>query len=492
VQIKERESIFMALMTGEQYIESIRRMERDVYFRGEKVEDIVNHPVLRPSMNCIIETYEMALMPEFEDLLTAQSHLTGEKVNRFSHIDMDKEDLMKKVKLQRLLGQRTGTCYHRCVTMDIGNAMYSTTYEIDQKYGTSYHKTFVEYFKEVQQKDLFIGAGVTDPKGDRSKGPLEQADPDLFVHVVERRDDGVVINGAKLHFTSPVNNHEIFILPTMSMKPGCEDYAISCAIPLDAPGITTIIDHATCDLRKLYDDEMDLGNAKFAGLESVIVFDHVFVPNDRIFLNGEIEFTGPLVDRFATYHRNSYGGCKPGVGDTLIGACSLFAEYNGTSKAAHIKDKLLEMTYMNETLWAGGVASSAEGYQMPAGNWMIDPMLANVGKLSVTRFPYEMAKIAEDIVGGLLVTAPAKQDFDNPATGDYLRKFLTGANGVTAEDKVRLIRFIEFMTRGAGAASYLTESLHGGGSPAAMKINIARHANYEAKQKLAKKLANLE
>jgi len=482
----------MALMTGEQYIESIRRMKRNVYFRGEKVENTVDHPVLRPSMNCIIETYEMAQMPEYEDLLTAESHLTGGKVNRFSHIDMCQDDLMKKVKLQRLLGQRTGTCYHRCVTMDIGNALYSTTYEVDQKYGTDYHKRFVEYFKWVQEEDLFIGAGVTDPKGDRSKSPLEQADPDLFFHIVERREDGVVVNGAKLHFTSPVNNHEIFILPTMAMKPGCEDYAISCAIPLDAPGITIIVDHATCDLRKLYSKEMDLGNAKYAGLESVIVFDHVFVPNERIFLNGEVEFAGELVSRFATYHRNSYCGCKPGVGDTLIGAASLFAEYNGTAKAAHIKDKLIEMTYLNETLWSGGIASSYEGYQMPAGNWMIDPMLANVTKLSVTRVPYQIAQMAEDIVGGILVTAPSQADFENPATGDYLRKYLVGANGASAEDKIRIVRFIEFMTRGAGAASYLTESLHGGGSPAAMKINIARYANYKTKQELAKRLANIK
>lgn len=482
----------MALMTSEQYIESIRNMKRNIYYRGERIENTVDHPVFRASMNCIIESYDMALMPEYEDLMTATSHLTGEKVNRFSHIDMSRDDLMKKVRMQRLMGQRTGTCYHRCVTMDVANALFSTTYDIDQKYGTHYHKNFIEYFKNVQQKDLFIGAGVTDPKGDRSKGPLEQADPDLFFHVVERRPDGVVVNGAKLHFTSPVNCHAVFVMPTMSMKAGCEDYTIACAIPMDAPGVTMIVDHAVGDMRKMYGDKADLGNAKFAGLEAVLVFDHVFVPNEHIFMNGEIEFAGVMVDRFATYHRNSYCGCKPGVGDTLIGAASLFAEYNGTAKASHIKDKLIEMTYMNETLWAGGIASSCEGHQMPAGNWMIDPMLANVSKLSVTRFPYQIAQMAEDIVGGILVTSPAFADFENPETGDYLRKYLQGANGVSAENKIRLVRYIECMTRNSGAASYMTESLHGGGSPAAMKINIARYANFKGKQELAKRLADIE
>ena len=482
----------MGLMTSAEYIESIRNLKRNIYYMGQKLENPVDHPVLRASMNCIIETYDMALMPEYEDLLTAESHLIGEKVNRFSHIDMTHKDLFKKVRLQRLMGQRTGVCFHRCVTMDAANSFFSTTYDVDAKYGTSYHKNFCEYFKEVQRKDLFIGIGVTDPKGDRSKGPLEQADPDLFFRVVERRPDGVVVNGAKLHFTSACNAHEILVFPTMSMKPGCEDYAFACAIPLDDPGVTMIIDHSVCDLRKLHSGEMDIGNSRYSGIEAVIVFDHVFVPNERIFLNGETEFAGELVDRFATYHRNSYCGCKPGVGDNLIGAASLFAEYNGTAKAAHIKDKLIEMTYLNETLWAGGIASSSEGHQMPAGNWMIDPMLANVSKLSVTRFPYQIAQMAEDIVGGILVTAPAQADFDNPETGDYLRKYLVGANGVDAEKKIRLARLIENITRGGGAVSYMTESMHGGGSPAAMKINIARYGNYKLKQEMAKHLAKIE
>lgn len=482
----------MGLMTSAQYIESIRAMNRNIYYMGKKLENPVDHPVLRASMNCIIETYDMALMPEYEDLMTAHSHLIDEKVNRFSHIDMEHEDLFKKVRLQRLMGQRTGVCFHRCVTMDAGNAFFSTTYDIDAKHGTHYHDRFCEWFKGIQRKDLFVGIGVTDPKGDRSKGPLEQEDPDLFFHVVERRSDGVVVNGAKLHFTSAPNAHEILVFPTMSMRPGCEDYVIACAIPLDDPGITMVIDHSSCDLRKLYSGEMDIGNSRYSGIEAVIVFNNVFVPNERIFMNGETEYSGELVDRFATYHRNSYCGCKPGVGDNLIGAASLFAEYNGTAKAAHIKDKIVEMTYLNESLWAGGIASSYEGKQVPAGNWMIDPMLANVTKLSVTRYPYQIAQMAEDIVGGILVTSPSQADFKNPETGDFLRKYLKGAGGISAEDKIRLVRLIENICRGGGAVSYLTESMHGGGSPAAMKINITRYANLPAKQKLAKRLAKID
>lgn len=482
----------MGLMTGAQYVESIRRMgSRNVYYMGEKIENTLEHPVLRPSTNCIIESYDMAQKPEYEDLMTAHSELIGEKVNRFNHIHMSVADLSKKVKMQRLMGQRTGMCYQRCVTMDGANAFYCTTYDIDQKYGTHYFENFLTFFKRVQREDLFVCAGITDPKGDRSKHPREQADPDLFLHVVERKPDGVVINGAKLHLTSCVNAHEIFVMPTMSLAPGDEDYAIAFAIPMDTPGITMIIGRNASDLRKKYGSEIDCGNATYGGIEAVTVFDHVFVPYERIFLNGETDFAGTLVDRFASYHRNSYGGCKAGVGDTLIGASCLYADYCGTAKAAHIKDKLVEMTHLNETLYCGGIASSAEGYKMPAGNYIVDSMLANSCKLNVTRFPYEICHLAEEIAGGLLVTAPSGADFANEATGDYLRKYLQGANGVSAENKIRILRYIETMCIGTGAVGYRTESMHGAGSPAAQKINIARYANFSGKKELAKRLAKI-
>lgn len=483
----------MGLMTGAQYVESIRAMKnRNIYYMGEKIQEPLDHPVLRPSMNCIIESYDMALMPEFEDLMTAHSHLIDEKVNRFNHIHMSIEDLLKKVKMQRLMGQRTGMCYQRCVVMDGANAFYCKTYDVDQKHGTHYQQNFLEWFKRIQREDLYTCAGITDPKGDRSKRPLEQSDPDLFLRVVERRPDGIVVNGAKMHLTSCVNAHEIFTMPTMSLKPGEEDYAISFAVPMDTPGISMIIGRNASDLRKLYGTDLDVGNAKFGGIEAVLVFDHVFVPNDRIFLNGETEFAGTLVDCFASYHRNSYGGCKAGVGDVIIGITSLFAEYNGVEKAAHIKDKLIEMSHLNETIYSCGIASSCEGFQTPAGNYIVDPMMANVSKLNVTRFPYEICHMAEEIAGGLLVTAPSGADFQNPETGPYLKKLLVGANGVSAEDKLRALRMIETMCIGTGAVGYRTESMHGAGSPAAQKLNISRYANLAGKKAMAKHLADIK
>lgn len=481
----------MALMTSERYIESIRKMKRNIYFQGKKLENPVDHPLLRPSMQCLIDTYDMALMPEYEDLLTAISHLTGCKINRFNHIHQNREDLNKKIKLQRLMGQRTGSCFQRCVIMDCANAFYSTTYEIDQKYGTGYFERFKKFITRVQDEDLIVGGALTDPKGDRSQPIGEEQIKDLYLRVVERCPDGVIVNGAKAHLTGITNAHEVVVLPTQALRPGQDDYAIAFSIPLDTPGITMIVGRQSCDTRKLEPGaDIDLGNAKYGGVEALTVFDHVFVPNENIYLNGEVDFVGMLVERFAGYHRNSYGGCKSGVGDVAIGVASLMAQYNGTEKASHIKDKLVEMTQLNEQLYCAGIASSAEGWKTDAGNYMVDLLLSNVCKLNVTRYPYEIVRLMEDIAGGIMVTAPSEADLRSQDVGHYVAKYLVG-HEVDAETRLRALRLCENLALGTAAVAYRTESMHGAGSPQAQKIMISRQGNFAGKKEFAKRLAGI-
>lgn len=386
----------MALMTGKQYEESLRKLNLQVYMFGKKVENVVDNPVLRPSMNSVKMTYELAQQPEYEDLMTATSVITGNKINRFNNIHMSTDDLIKKVKMQRLLGQKTASCFQRCVGMDAFNAEYSTTYEIDKKYGTEYHKRFKNFIKFIEENDYTVDGAMTDPKGDRGLSPSQQADPDLYLRVVERREDGVIVRGAKAHQTGIVNSHEILVMPTIAMRPEDKDYAISFSVPTDTEDIYIVIGRQSCDTRKSEENvDIDLGNSEFGGVEALVIFDDVFVPNERIFLNEETEFAGMLVERFAGYHRQSYGGCKVGVGDVLIGAAALASEYNGVVKASHIKDKLIEMTHLNETLYACGIACSSQGHQTESGNYLIDLLLANVCKQNVTRFPYEIVRLAK-------------------------------------------------------------------------------------------------
>ena len=482
----------MPLMTGEQYIESIRKLNMQVYMFGKKIDNPVDDPILRPALNSVRMTYDLAQKPEYQDLMTAVSPLTGKRVNRFTHIHQSTEDLVKKVKMQRLLGQKTAACFQRCVGMDAFNAVFSTTYEVDQKYGTGYHENFRKFAAYVQENDLTVDGAMTDPKGDRSKAPHAQDDPDLFLRVVERRPDGVVVCGAKAHQTGIINSHEVIVMPTQSMGPDDRDYAVSFAVPADTPGIYMIVGRQSCDTRKLEGSELDVGNSEFGGVEALTVFDHVFVPNERIFLNGEAEFAGMLVERFAGYHRQSYGGCKVGVGDVLIGAAAVAADYNGAAKASHIKDKLIEMTHLNETLYCCGIACSAEGHPTESGNYIIDLLLANVCKQNVTRFPYEIVRLAEDIAGGLVVTAPSEADFRDPKLGPVIDKYLRGVASVSTENRLRVLRLIENLALGTAAVGYRTESMHGAGSPQAQRIMIARQGNLEHKKELAKAIAHIK
>ncbi len=489
------------MMTGEAYIESLRKMKTQVYMFGEKIDNWVDHPIIRPSINCLAMTYEVANDPEHEEITTATSSLSGEKINRFNHLFQSTDDLRNKVKMQRLLGQKTASCFQRCVGMDAFNSIFSTTFEMDKKYGTDYNKRFTAYMEFVQKYDLVVDGAMTDPKGDRGLSPSKQADPDLYLHVVETREDGIVIRGAKAHQTGALNSHEHLIMPTATFGEADAAYAVTCAVPTDAEGIVMIYGRQSCDTRKMEPGaEIDLGNAEFGGQECLVIFDDVFVPNERVFMNGEYDFTGMLVERFSGYHRQSYGGCKSGVGDVVIGASALVAEYNGAARASHIKDKLIEMTHLNETIYACGIACSAEGWQTESGVYQIDLLLANVCKQNVTRFPYEIVRLAEDIAGGAVVTLPSAIDFrsdveigkDGSTIGQLCEKYFRGVESVSTENRVRVLRFLENIALGTAAVVYRTESMHGAGSPQAQRIMIARQGNFEGKKQLAKDIAGIK
>jgi len=478
----------MAIRTGEEYIESLRGRNLTVYLFGEKIDEPVDHPIIRPSINAVAETYDLAVREE--ELASAQSSLTGQRVNRFLHIAESAEDLVLQNKMQRKLGQNTATCFQRCVGMDALNSLHSTTYEIDEKHGTNYHQRFLDFVKMVQKENLVIGGAMTDPKGDRSKGPSEQIDPDLFTRVVEKDEKGIYVSGAKAHQTGCINSHWIIIMPTIRLTENDKDWAVVGAFPADAKGLTYIYGRQSCDTRSMEEGDIDDGNARFGGQEALIILDRVFIPWERVFMHGEYEFASMLVERFTCYHRRSYV-CKTGLGDVLIGAAATIADYNGVPKVSHIKDKIIEMTHLNESIFAAGIASSHQGHKMKSGVYLNEDMLAQVCKHNVTRFPYEISRLAQDIAGGLVVTLPSEKDFRNPETGPLLKKYLAGRKGVDVENRMRILRLIENMTMGRNAVGYLTESMHGAGSPQAQRIQIQRQMQIGYKKNLAKKLAGI-
>ena len=481
----------MIMMTAQQYEESLRRLNLVVYMFGKRVENVVDDPIIRPSMKAVAKTYELAHRPEHEDIMTATSHITGKKVNRFTHIHQNTGDLVKKSKMGRLLGRETGCCFQRCVGMDALNALSIVTFDIDTKYGTEYYKRFLKYLEYIQENDFTVDGAMTDPKGDRSLPPHKQPDPDQFMHVVEERKDGIVVRGAKVHQTGAVNSHEIIVMPTVSMREEDSDYAISFALPSDAKGITYIMGRQSCDTRKLEGGSMDQGNLLFGGHEALVVFDDVFVPWDRVFMYKEYEFSRQLVEQFAAYHRQSYA-CKVGVGDVLIGAAQTAAEYNGVEKASHVRDKIVEMNHLNETLYCGCIACASEGHKEPSGTYCVNILLANVHKHNVTRFPYEISRLAQDIAGGLMVTMPSEKDLESPETGKWLEKYFKAIPDVSTKNRMHILRLIENLTLGTAATNYLTESMHGAGSPQAQRIMITRRVNMPEKQRAARRLCGIE
>jgi 4-hydroxybutyryl-CoA dehydratase / vinylacetyl-CoA-Delta-isomerase len=476
------------IRSGADYIASLRGRKLNVYLFGERVAEPVDHPVIRPSINAVAETYDLAQRDPA--LASAASPYTKGQVNRFLHIAQSPDDLVMQNKMQRRLGQLTGTCFQRCVGMDALNALHSVTFEMDEKCSTAYHERLKSFIAMAQRANWVIGGAMTDVKGDRSKAPSAQADPDLYVRVTRRTKEGIFIKGAKAHQTGCINSHWLIVMPTIRLGPDDKDYAVVGALPVDAPGITYLYGRQSCDTRIMDGGEIDAGNARFAGQEAMVVFDDAFIPWERVFMDGEHEFAALLVERFTCYHRRSYV-CKSGVGDVLIGAAAAIAECNGVEKASHIRDKLVEMTHLNETIYATGIAASHQATPMKSGVYLSDDMLSNVCKHHVTRLPYEIGRLAQDLAGGLMVTLPSEKDLRHPEVGELLRKYLKGRADIPAEDRIRILRLIENMTLGRNAVGYLTESMHGAGSPQAQRVQIARAMQVEFKKQLARKLAGI-
>lgn len=475
------------MKTGPEYIESLRKMKTQIYFMGKRIDNFVDDPNFIPHINTAAETYNVAFDPETVELATAFSPFIGKKINRFTHIQEKTDDMVKKPKFLRAIGQRTGTCFQRCVGWDAMNAVYSVSYEIDQKYGTKYQEKVIEFVKYIQENDFMVVGGMTDPKGDRGLPPHKQPDPDVFVHVVERRDDGIIVCGAKAHQTGAVNSHEMLVMPTVAMKPEDKDFAVSFATPMDAPGISLIFGRQTNDERKL--GVLDQGNPTFGvvGGEALVIFNNVFVPWERVFMCGETEFVGMLVERFAVYHRQNYGACKAGVMDVLIGASAAIAEYNGTAKASHIRDKMVEMILLNETLHASSLAAGYESAPLPAGNYYPKTTYANITKQNITRNHYEICRLSHDIAGGFLGTLPSEKDLNDPQLGPLVLKYFVGAAGTDSLDRIKMARLIENMTGGTS----LVESMHGAGSPQAQRVGLLRDANLPKFKKMAEKICGI-
>ena len=469
------------LMSAQDYEESLRAYRPRVFVDGRRVDSVVDEPSLRPGVQAIGVTYDFAQRQEYAPLMTATQQGNGLLVNRMLHINTSSGDLLNKLEAVRLLCQETG-CAQRYLTHDALNAIHQVSARIDDARGTTEHRErFAAYLKEVQQRDLTLGVAMTDAKGDRSRKPHQQANPDTYVHVTQRDGKGIRISGTKAIVTGAPYMHEFLVMPCRNMGQADADFAVCCAVPVDAEGVTIIARPAGRPGEK----SARFSN-KYGQSTGVVVFDNVFVPWDRVFYAGEWEHSGYMTYNYATHHRHSCIAARAGFGDLLIGAGALMCEANGfdPGEEHHLRDQMVELIKITEGFYACGVAASVYVKQDEAAQSFVpDAVFANIGKLLLATQIYDMHKIAHYVSGGLIVALPGPDEDHNPETAAVLSDVLRANPDIPYDKRIETARFIEDLTASYQGGWYSIISLHGGGSPEAMKREIYR--NYPVGSKVA-------
>lgn len=472
------------LMSAAEYRESLRRYQPRVFVNGERVDSVADDPRFAPGINAIGITYDFALRPEYENYMVETQSTSGQRTNRLIHINRHAEDLLSKLEAVRLVCRESG-CAQRYLSHDALNAIYQTTHRMDSETIPSYHPRFQEYLHLIQERDLTLGVAMTDAKGDRSRRPHEQSNPDAYLHIAERRAEGLVISGTKAIVTGAPYVHELLVMPCRAMTKADCDYAVCCAVPIDAPGLTLVAKPAG----RPGEPAARFSN-RYGQSTAVCIFDRVLVPWDRVFMAGEWAHAGFLVQSYSAHHRHSCIGARAGFGDLLIGAALLMTEANGldSSKVSHIRDAMVELIKIIEGFYACGVAASVYGIRDSSGAWQPEPVFSNVGKLLLATQIYDMHRIAHEVSGGLVVALPNPDEDHNPQTAGDLAIMLQGRDDIPYGRRRDVARLIQDLTASDTGGWYSVISVHGGGSPEAMKREIYRHYPLQERRELVQRL----
>ncbi len=475
------------MKTPEEYRESLKKMRSNIYKFGELIDDVTIHPSTRRTIMGHSQIFESAMTDEHKELLTTTSSLTGETISRYLSLVTDADQMVKNVNMKRLMFNLTGTCTGgRCVGFNGLNAMWATTYDIDQEHGTDYHQRIKSWLIDAQKRDITLAGALTDPKGDRTKPPHQQDDPDMSLHIVERRDDGIVVRGAKAMIAGVAAANEIIILPGTGYKEPDADYAVSFAIPRDTEKLTIVEARHPSDSR---DHECGFDNpVEYGGItQAYLIFEDVFVPNERVFMAGEWKYSLKAVLNFIASYRSAIGGCVAGQGDVIVGASAMMSRANGLNEKV-FREKLTQMIINNETTYGMGVAASVLGKKHPSGVWIPDSKLSNVNKVHVATLPYETKRLAQDISGGIAETGcmPSCEDMNSPLYGELLQKYMKAH--VDGDTRTRIARLVEWLTIGGGVPG----CMHGGGSPDGAKMIVNAKTDMQAYIDLARNVGRIK
>ena len=474
------------MRTSQDFKKHLASMRPNLYMQGQKVTR--DDPRFDPGITLMSLTFDLRTDPDFADLLTATSHLTGKPINRFCHVHQDSEDLRRRHELTRKFQTYTGHCIQRCGGADTLNALSVVTYNIDQAKGTEYNKRFLKYLEYFQENDFVAPITQTDPKGDRSLRPHQQWDADQYLRVVEKKSDGIVVRGAKFHNSMAPYGEQLLVAPTRALTKEEADWAVAFAVPADAEGVKMVCTYERGRPRA----HLDAFYSQFGSAESTTIFDNVFVPWENVFMCGETEW-GPEIARLTSlYHRFNYTACKPAAIDVVMGASALAAEYNGIEKATHVQGKLADLIAVAELVYGAGIAAATLAKKAPSGTMVPDAVLVNVARYLAGVNIYKEYETLADLAGGLAATLPYEEDFYNPETGELLNKYIMRKKGVSAENIHRLWRFIQEEVSGAGTGRAQVGGLHGGGSPIMEQIALRFSYDIESKKALVKRLAGIK
>ena len=483
------------MRTKEEFMEDLGKMKNNIYFNGEKINRLDERQI--NTINTMGTTFEV--IDKYPDLMKVKSHLTGDIISRFTHIHQSTDDLHKKQDMTRKLCQIVGGCIQRCMGCDAANALYNVTYEADKSNNgeTNYHGNFVKWLERFQKEDLVAACAQTDIKGNRIKRPADQEDPDMYVRVVDKRSDGIIVRGCKLHISEASISDELLVVPTRGMRPEDKDYSVAFALPADYEGVTHVVTIHNLRERKHFKRGFMPG-----GTDSYLLFDDVFVPWERVFLCGEHLHAGVLALLFALFHRHSYSGCKPAIGDLVVGTAALAAEYNNIHRTSHVRSKLAELIMISELGYAAGYAASDLGkpeVYMPGigvipygpGSYIPNSIYCNVGRCISGESVFREAEIITDLCGGIPATFPHEKDFVNPDTKDYLNKYIMRNPNISPENAAQFWRYIGDVSVSATAGVSLFGNYHGGGSPVMESIAITSQYDIESRKDIVKRIAGI-
>lgn len=475
------------MKTSKEYKQSLKKMRPNIYKFGELIKDVTTHPATKRTVEGHAQIFDAAQKDEYKDILTTKSDLTNKRVVRYLSILKNADDMIANVRMKRLMFNLTGTCTGgRCAGFNALNAMWAATYDIDKEFKTEYHKRIKNWLKDAQERDITLAGALTDPKGDRSKSPSQQDDPDMSLHVVEEREDGIVVRGAKVMICGVAAANELFIMPGTGYRDNDKDYAVSFVIPRDIENLTIVEARRPSDMREM-EKGFDIPVEKGGITQAYLLFEDVFVPKERVFMCKENKYSLNAVMNFISPYRAAIGGCVAGQGDLMIGAAALMARANGLSEKV-FRDKINQMIINNETTFGMGVAASALGSKHPSGVWTPNMLLSNVNKVHVATLPYDTKRITQDMSGGIAETGclPSCEDINNKEYGNLLKKYLKA--NCSGETRAKISRLIEWLTIGAGVPG----CMHGGGSPdgAKLMINVKSDVNHYVD--LAKRLADIK